>query len=55
VLTDDTVSSQYRNDVGKLKLFEGVKNFPIRVKCATLAWRTLEAALSHPDQTVTTE
>jgi nitrogen fixation NifU-like protein len=31
---------------GKLKVFEGVKKFPARVKCATLIWRALEAALS---------
>ncbi len=40
-------------DVGKLKVFAGVSEFPARVKCATLAWHTLEAAL-HGDQKPTT-
>ena len=45
LLTDSAVSEATRAAVGRLKLFEGVKNFPIRVKCATLIWRTLEEAL----------
>ena len=32
-------------ELGKLAVFEGVKEFPMRVKCATLAWHTLAAAL----------
>ncbi len=32
--------------LGKLAAFEGVRQFPMRVKCATLAWHTLEAALA---------
>ena len=31
--------------MGKLKIFEGVKQFPVRVKCAALVWRALEDAL----------
>lgn len=41
--------------VGKLKVLAGVKAFPMRVKCATLAWHTLLAALENRDDTVTTE
>jgi nitrogen fixation NifU-like protein len=41
--------------LGKLAVFAGVKDFPVRVKCATLAWRTLEAALSGDSDPVTTE
>jgi nitrogen fixation NifU-like protein len=41
--------------LGKLAVFEGVKEFPVRVKCATLAWRTLEAALAGKQDPVTTE
>jgi nitrogen fixation NifU-like protein len=37
-------------EVGKLAVFAGVKEFPIRVKCATLAWRTLEAALGGVEE-----
>ena len=42
-------------DLGKLKVFTGVREFPIRVKCATLAWHTFEAALQQKDQPVSTE
>lgn len=34
------------NDLGHLKIFAGVREFPIRVKCASLAWHTLKAALN---------
>jgi nitrogen fixation NifU-like protein len=36
-------------DLGKLEVFSGVREFPMRVKCATLAWHTLHAALEHGD------
>jgi nitrogen fixation NifU-like protein len=42
-------------DVGKLEVFSGVREYPARVKCATLAWHTLNAALRDKDGTVTTE
>lgn len=41
--------------LGKLKVFSGVGRFPARVKCATLAWHTVKAALSNSGDTVTTE
>lgn len=41
--------------LGKLKIFEGVKQFPVRVKCATLIWRALEAALGEDKRPVSTE
>ena len=41
--------------VGKLKVLSGVREFPMRVKCATLAWHTLRAALDNRSETVTTE
>lgn len=47
LLTKESVSDQDREKVGRLKIFEGVKQFPIRVKCATLAWRALEEALKN--------
>lgn len=43
------------HDLGKLEVLAGVREFPQRVKCATLAWHTLEAALEKRDDTVTTE
>ena len=41
--------------LGKLAVFSGVSEFPVRVKCATLAWHTLRSALSDGGQVVTTE
>lgn len=41
--------------LGKLTVLSGVKAYPARVKCATLAWHTLEAALNKESQTVKTE
>ncbi len=35
--------------LGKLAVFSGVREFPVRVKCATLAWHTLQAALQGQD------
>jgi len=42
-------------ELGKLKVFSGVREFPVRVKCATLAWHTLRAALEEKSATVSTE
>jgi nitrogen fixation NifU-like protein len=41
-------------DLGKLLVLAGVREFPVRVKCASLAWHTLKAALDH-QQRVSTE
>jgi len=41
--------------LGKLAVFSGVREFPIRVKCATLPWHTLRAALEGRGQKVSTE
>ena len=41
--------------VGKLKVLAGVRDFPMRVKCATLPWHTLRAAMENQSDTVTTE
>jgi nitrogen fixation protein NifU and related proteins len=48
-------SSGERSPMGKLEAFAGVSEFPARVKCATLAWHTLEAALHGDQEPVTTE
>jgi len=37
------------NSLGKLKIFAGVREFPARVKCASLSWHTLHAALNNED------
>ena len=42
------------NQLGRLTIFAGVRDFPVRVKCATLAWHTLHAALNNL-QTISTE
>jgi nitrogen fixation NifU-like protein len=41
--------------LGKLAVFAGVCEFPVRVKCASLAWHTLKAALAGEDKPVSTE
>ena len=41
--------------LGKLAALAGVREFPMRVKCASLAWHTLEAALSGASEPVSTE
>jgi nitrogen fixation NifU-like protein len=53
-LTED---APYPNDVplGKLKVLTGVKDYPVRVKCATLAWHTFDAALKKLQGEVSTE
>ena len=42
-------------DLGKLAVFAGVSEFPLRVKCATLAWHALRAALHGEEQAVSSE
>lgn len=42
-------------ELGKLAVFAGVKEFPIRVKCATLVWHTLLAAMKGEKETISTE
>jgi nitrogen fixation NifU-like protein len=42
------------NHLGKLKIFSGVVEFPARVKCASLSWHTLHAAL-HDEKVISTE
>jgi len=52
LLTTDTPVSK---DLGKLVVFCGVREYPARVKCATLAWHTLKSALENVEETVSTE
>ncbi len=53
----DLVTGQKESDIniGKLAVLAGVKEFPARVKCATLAWHTLNSAINNDQTTVTTE
>jgi len=43
------------DDLGKLSVFAGVRQYPTRVKCASLAWHTLRAAADARDEPVSTE
>lgn len=43
------------NHLGRLKIFAGVREFPARVKCAALSWRTVQAAISESHDAVSTE
>lgn len=49
---DATVNEE---GLGKLAAFSGVREFPVRVKCASLAWHTLRAALEGKQRSITTE
>jgi nitrogen fixation NifU-like protein len=42
-------------DLGKLVVFCGVRDYPARVKCATLAWHTLKSALTNAAEPASTE
>lgn len=52
--SDRQSAVQEEIDLGKLRALEGVREFPTRVKCATLAWHALNSAL-HDAQPVSTE
>jgi len=54
MLTEGSPLPEGAPEMGKLEVFEGVREFPVRVKCATLAWHTVHAALEK-EGTVTTE
>ena len=54
LLTEDSGAPDAAN-LGKLVVFSGVREFPIRVKCATLAWHTLRAALDSAHGIASTE
>jgi len=43
------------DDLGKLTVLAGVRQFPVRVKCASLAWHTLKSAVEARDELVSTE
>jgi nitrogen fixation NifU-like protein len=49
------VAEEQGLELGKLQVFEGVREYPVRVKCATLAWHTLNAAMEEKSEKTTTE
>lgn len=55
MVTSSPDSRPSGDGLGKLAAFAGVCEFPARVKCASLAWHTLESALQNSHQTVSTE
>jgi nitrogen fixation NifU-like protein len=56
VVTADTDEDLDLDSMGKLAVFSGVREFPARIKCASLAWHTLQNALNNSEEaTVSTE
>ena len=53
MVTGELDEETQENNLGNLKIFAGVREFPVRVKCATLAWHTLHAALNNEERTST--
>ena len=51
LVTQDQLEIETKNSLGRLAVFEGVKKFPVRVKCAALVWRALEGALANEQNT----
>ena len=45
LLTGETIEEAEEGHLGKLTIFAGVREYPVRVKCATLSWHTMRAAL----------
>ncbi len=55
LVTGEPVSEEELEELGRLAAFAGVSEFPARVKCASLAWHTMHAALESDATSVTTE
>ena len=55
MVTSNPQASTGGEDLGKLSVFSGVREFPMRVKCATLAWHAMTEALNDTGKTATTE
>jgi nitrogen fixation protein NifU and related proteins len=55
LVTGEPQTTDEGPDLGKLEVFSGVCRYPVRVKCATLAWHTLDAALENRAEQVSTE
>lgn len=53
LITGESKSGPDGPALGKLEVFSGVREYPVRIKCATLPWHTLKAALSSGAATVT--
>ena len=55
LVTGESAQTPDLDALGKLAVFMGVREFPVRVKCATLPWHALRAALKDSEKAVTTE
>jgi nitrogen fixation protein NifU and related proteins len=55
LVTSDPDAPADTSGLGKLAVFAGVREHPSRIKCATLSWHTLKAAVTGGDTKVTTE
>ena len=55
MLTDSKADDAELTELGKLAALSGVREYPSRVKCASLAWHALKSALTSPDEKVSTE
>ena len=55
LVTGDPTETPDTSALGKIAVFFGVREFPVRIKCATLAWHTLRSALEGKDDSVSTE
>lgn len=55
LVTGQAAAAADPQSLGKLAVFSGVRDYPVRVKCATLCWHTLRAALRGSKETVATE
>ena len=53
MVTGEFDEENEENTLGNLKIFAGVREFPVRVKCATLPWHTMHAALNKEEQAST--
>ncbi|HZI61365.1 MAG TPA: SUF system NifU family Fe-S cluster assembly protein [Pyrinomonadaceae bacterium] len=53
MVTGELDEETEENSLGNLKIFAGVRDFPVRVKCATLPWHTMQAALNKQDRVST--
>jgi nitrogen fixation NifU-like protein len=55
LVTGDAAADSDASALGKLAVFSGVREYPVRVKCASLAWHTMHAALEGRKDTIATE
>ena len=55
MITGKSDEADAEERLGKLAVFGGVREFPVRIKCASLPWHTFHAAVEGEDKTVSTE